>query len=307
MPDPKKPNADAPANDGDPNLDPSLQTHPGADGDPSDPNPADTDPNGDPNDDGGPGPDTPPDDDGGVTDSFRKLGLGNRYANPVVALASIPEKDREIERLRRERDKALDLANTALTSRPAAPKEEPKPFDAQAFRDKFDEDPLGAFEEAAGRLGYVKKTEVEPKLQKIEGVLSKNEQEIADKNLVVAVGLHPELKNIHQMFENGVNEPPAGINPLWDEMTRIINTSPAYGAAIDRGRGFEVINDLVVLAKARLAKRKDAPVPPVSAGTKGNARTTPGARHPGASALPDYSKMTAEQIFNDQRKRGLVR
>lgn len=315
MPNPNKPNAAATATIDDPNLDPNGQTHPGDEGDPSNPNPSGTDPNADPNQDpdnpgdgGDPGTDTTDGgDDAGISDSFRKLGLGVRYANPVVALASIPEKDREIERLRRERDRAVDLANNALTNRAAVPKEEPKPFDAQAFRDKFDDDPLSAIEDAAGRLGYVKKTEVEPKLKKLEGVLTKNEQEIADKNLVVAVGLHPELQNIKQMFESGVTEPPPGVNPLWDEMTNIINTSREYGAAVDQGRGYAVINDLVVLAKARLAKRQAAPVRPVSPGAKGNARTTPGARHPGASSLPDYTKMSSDQIFADQRKRGLVK
>lgn len=248
---------------------------------------------------------------------LKKAGLDKQFKSLTELVSRVPEMNRQIEqsgeqlRMSNSLNRALIARLEALEGRaerqPPAKKE---PLDKEAFRQKLDDDPEGAFEEISSRLGYVKKDQ----LDSLESTLSKTEQTAAYAQIAAAVADIPGCAGVAKKIAAGEPAPPS-MSPQWEAMVKELariksGEHPVLPRSVAKLPDVELLPILWDQVKAKFGKEGKPPVGKVPAQKKANAQSDSGkgsrtaARTSGTE--PDFSKMSAKEIFEWHKKRGLT-
>ena len=217
--------------------------------------------------------------------AFDEAGLSGQFGSAAEALSRIPDFNRHTDHLHK-RNLTLEQENAELK------KTKTEPPDPAAIRDKFDENPLEAFEDA----GLARKEDVDSMRSEIQRLQDRDN----NRNFADSLSEYPELKNVVSAYRIGRNPVP-GMNPYWDKMKEIIFQYPGLETASPEA----IVKILLPHAKKLVNPGQKPPVEKVSDADKAGANSL----SPGKTArttTPDYSNMTSDQIEADMRKRGLV-
>lgn len=239
--------------------------------------------------------DTGTDDDKSDTDTgtaisdeqkaFDEAGLSGQFGSAAEALSRIPDFNRHTDHLHK-RNLTLEQEIAELK------KTKTEPPDPAKIRDKFDENPLEAFEQA----GLARKEDVDSLQSEIQRLQDRDNA----RNFADSLSEYPELKNVVSAYRIGRN-PVTGMNRHWDKILELLNASPGLETAGPEA----IVKVLLPQAKKLIDAGQKPPVDKVSDADKAGANSPP----PGKTArttTPDYSNMTSDQIEADMRKRGLV-
>ena len=230
--------------------------------------------------------------DTGDVDPLQKVmdesGLTATYANPEAALRGVVEKNRYIEEQREENRKLHDLLKQQLNRAVAQPQQT-----TEEFVDQFAQDPNAALRAS----GYVH----ESQLQGVQKQVASLEERQHNAALSFAAAKHPDIASVAPYLAQG-HMPPAGANPLWDRMWAI-HTQHGVNA-----NGPEATIDMLHQL-ARPTPASSPTVPSVPDNKKAGASTAGSDGRKTISSVddvPDFNKMTADEIESFYKKHGLV-
>lgn len=221
---------------------------------------------------------------------FEEQGLGSQFKDVEDLIRRTPDSNRWNESLHKT-NQVLQRELEDYRRRVAEEQKAPS-IDPEKFIDTFNSNPI----EALRHSGFVTKDDLANFEQK-QTVL---EQRGIQRDLADAVGEYPELKDIASGLRLG-QQPVPGMNKYWDAIERVALKYPG----IDRAGASTALQVLFPEARKLVDVHKKPPVEKVPTEDKDRAKTTPSAKA-GDGGIPDFGKMTSEQIRSWYESRDLA-
>lgn len=221
---------------------------------------------------------------------FEEQGLGSQFKDVEDVLRRVPDSNRWNESLHRTNQvlqRELDDSRRRTVEQPR-----PLTIDSEKFIDNFQSNPVETIKQG----GFVTKEDMAVYEQK-QTVLEQRENQ---RDLADAVGQFDELKDIASGLRLG-NQPIRGMNKYWDAIEDLSYKYPG----LDRAGAYTAIQVLFPEAKKLVDVNRKPPVDKVPTEDKDRAKTTPSAKS-GDSSIPDFGKMTTEQIRSWYEVRGMT-
>lgn len=182
----------------------------------------------------------------GASEESDPAKAGEKNTDPLEALRKeVADVRRENEELRRRN------SNPSGQEKPEKKEKEKPSIDREAFREKFMTDPIGALEEVAPLLGFVKSDQIAPLNESMEMVL---QEQILREDAAV-ISQYPELKDVAHLIAAG--KLPSG-NKAVEILKEEIGKRPHLIRLSDQGQlsNAELVDMVMPHVRVRLAADK---------------------------------------------------
>lgn len=170
-------------------------------------------------------------------DPLSRFGLNRQYQTVDAALAALPHKEQEIQRLQWERQQLQRQLSDSQKRIESAPP--PTPISREEIAEKL----MSGDTDVLRRAGYVDQATVTKLVdERLSSVEQKYEARQAAMEVAQVYSSFPELRDVGQIIQRG-QVPQAGVNPVYDAMNRVLSENPSLLNAYQSG----AINDAALV------------------------------------------------------------